>query len=160
MFETPFTIVGNIVNDPVHRRVGEQAVVKFRVASNSRRRTADGTWEQGDSLFVSVSCWGRLVGGVASLAKGDPVIVVGQLYTSEYDDREGVRRSSAEVRATAVGPNLARSTVRLERLKRTSDEQPTEDAPNGADGTDEAGAVSAIPDSDAEGDDEGLPLTA
>jgi single-strand DNA-binding protein len=154
MFETPFTIVGNIVNDPVHRRVGEQSVVKFRVASNSRRRTADGTWEQGDSLIVSVSCWGRLVGGVAPLAKGDPVIVVGQLYTSEYDDREGVRRSSAEVRATAVGPNLARSTVRLEKLKRTTDEQPTEDV----DGTDEADAVSDVPDT--EGEDDGLPLTA
>ena len=42
MFETPFTIVGNIVTDPIHRRVGDQEVVKFRVASNSRRRTADG----------------------------------------------------------------------------------------------------------------------
>jgi single-strand DNA-binding protein len=160
MFETPFTIVGNIVNDPVHRRVGEQAVVKFRVASNSRRRTADGTWEQGDSLFVSVSCWSRLVSGVAPLVKGDPVIVVGQVYTSEYEDREGVRRSSIEVRATAVGPNLARSTVRLERLRRSTDEQPTDDAPDGTDVADEAGAISADPDPDPEGEDDGLPLSA
>ena len=43
MFETPFTIVGNIVTDPIRRRVGDQEMVKFRVASNSRRRTADGT---------------------------------------------------------------------------------------------------------------------
>ena len=39
MFETPFTIVGNIVTDPIHRQVGEQEMVRFRVASNSRRRT-------------------------------------------------------------------------------------------------------------------------
>ena len=58
MFETPFTIVGNIVTDPIHRRVGDQEVVKFRVASNSRRRTADGNWEPGNSLFVTVNCWG------------------------------------------------------------------------------------------------------
>ena len=45
----------------------------------------------------------------ASLGKGDPVIVVGYVYTSEYEDRDGVRRSSVEVRATAVGPDLARS---------------------------------------------------
>ena len=160
MFETPFTIVGNIVNDPVHRRVGEQTVVKFRVASNSRRRTADGTWEQGDSLFVSVSCWSRLASGVAPLVKGDPVIVVGQLYTSEYDDREGVRRSSIEVRATAVGPNLARSSVRLERLRRLADEQTTDDAPGGADVEDEAAATSAGSDHDTEDEDEGLPLSA
>ena len=53
MFETPFAMVGNIVNDPVHRRVGDQELIKFRVASNSRRRTADGEWEAGNSLFVT-----------------------------------------------------------------------------------------------------------
>jgi single-strand DNA-binding protein len=57
MFETPITVVGNIVNDPHGRRVGDQEVIKFRVASNSRRRTADGTWEAGNSLFVTVNCW-------------------------------------------------------------------------------------------------------
>lgn len=155
MFETPFTIVGNIVTDPVHRRVGEHAVVKFRVASNSRRRSTDGTWEHGDSLFVSVSCWNRLVSGVGPLAKGDPVIVVGQVYTSEYDDREGVRRASVEVRATAVGPDLARSTVRLERLRRSSDEQAADVSDDVADSSD--GEV-AHPDADEPVD--GLPLTA
>ena len=155
MFETPFTIVGNIVTDPVHRRVGEHSVVKFRVASNSRKRTADGTWEHGDSLFVSVSCWNRLVSGVGPLAKGDPVIVVGQLYTSEYDDREGVRRASIEVRATAVGPDLARSTVRLERLRRSTDEQAVDASDEVADSPDDD---VADPDSDEPVD--GLPLTA
>jgi single-strand DNA-binding protein len=118
MFETPFTVVGTIVTDPIRRRVGDQEVYKFRVASNSRRRTAEGKWEPGNSLFVSVNCWGKLVKGVgASLGKGDPVIVVGYVYTSEYDDREGNRRSSVEVRATAVGPDLARSIATVERPK-------------------------------------------
>jgi single-strand DNA-binding protein len=155
MFETPFTIVGNIVTDPVHRRVGEHAVVKFRVASNSRRRTTEGAWEQGDSLFVSVSCWNRLVSGVAGLVKGDPVVVVGQLYTSEYDDREGVRRTSVEVRATAVGPDLARSTVRLERLRRSSAEQ----APDMSDDISDAPGEDPA-DQDVDQPVEGLPLTA
>lgn len=42
MFETPPTVVGHIVNDLQRRKVGDQEVVKFRVASNSRRRTSDG----------------------------------------------------------------------------------------------------------------------
>jgi single-strand DNA-binding protein len=114
MFETPITVVGNIVNDPHGRRVGDQEVIKFRVASNSRRRTADGSWEAGNSLFVTVNCWGRLVTGVgAALRKGDPVIVVGHVYTSEYEDRDGNRRSSLEMRATSVGPDLSRSIVRI-----------------------------------------------
>jgi single-strand DNA-binding protein len=155
VFETPFTIVGNIVTDPVLRRVGEHAVVKFRVASNSRRRTADGTWESGESLFVSVSCWNRLVAGVGPLAKGDPVIVVGHVHTSEYDDREGVRRASIEVRATAVGPDLGRSTVRLERLRRSSDEQPADVSDEVADTQDEDAA-----EREADESVDGLPLTA
>ena len=91
-------------------------MLKFRVASNSRRRSADGTWEPGNSLFVTVNCWGRLVSGVgASLGKGSPVIVSGYVYTSEYEDRDGLRRSTLEMRATAVGPDLSRCIARVEK---------------------------------------------
>jgi single-strand DNA-binding protein len=122
MFDTPIAVVGTIITDPIRRRVGDQEVYKFRVASNSRRRTADGNWEPGNTLYVSVNCWGKgLVRGVGgSLGKGDPVIVVGYVYTSEYDDRDGNRRSSLEVRATAVGPDLARSIASVDRLKTTA----------------------------------------
>ncbi len=117
MFETPLTVVGNIVNDPIRRAVGDQEVMKFRVASNSRRRGADGTWEAGNSLFVSVNCWGRLVSGVgASLRKGSPVIVVGHVHTSEYEDRDGIRRSTLEMRASAVGPDLSRCIARVDKI--------------------------------------------
>jgi single-strand DNA-binding protein len=116
MFETPLTVVGNVVNDPIRRQVGDQEVMKFRVASNSRRRAADGSWEPGNSLFVSVNCWGRLVSGVgASLGKGSPVIVAGQVYTSEYEDRDGNQRSTLEMRAIAVGPDLSRCIARVEK---------------------------------------------
>jgi single-strand DNA-binding protein len=115
MFETQVTVVGNIVNDPIRRKAGAQEVMKFRVASNSRR-LVDGNWEAGNSLFVSVNCWGRLVSGVgASLGKGSPVIVVGHIHTSEYEDREGVRRSTLEMRATSVGPDLSRCHARIEK---------------------------------------------
>jgi single-strand DNA-binding protein len=131
MFETPITVVGNIVNDPQGRRVGDQEVIKFRVASNSRRRTADGNWEAGNSLFVTVNCWGRLVTGVgAALRKGDPVIVVGHIYTSEYEDRDGNRRSTLEMRATSVGPDLSRSIVRIiEKTGSARDAAPSTDEP-------------------------------
>src|ERR1700750_315697 len=133
MFDTPITIVGNIVTRPDRKRVGDQELIKFRVASNSRRRTADGGWEPGNSLFVTVNCWGRLVGGVcAALSKGAPVIVTGYVYTSEYEDRDGNKRSSTEVRATAVGPDLSRVFVRIENPRYTgpaTQETPASAAP-------------------------------
>jgi single-strand DNA-binding protein len=152
MFETPFTIVGNIVTDPIHRRVGDQEMVRFRVASNSRRRTAEGTWEPGNSLFVTVNCWGRVVAGAsAALVKGDPVIVVGHVYTSEYDDRDGNRRSSVEVRATSVGPDLARCQARIDRVKQQTGDHAAELSAESED-TSES--------DDAEQSGEALPLTA
>ncbi|MGA8330942.1 MAG: single-stranded DNA-binding protein [Mycobacterium sp.] len=136
MFETPLTVVGTIVNDPIRRTVGDQEVLKFRVASNSRRRVADGTWEPGNSLFVTVNCWGRLVSGVgASLGKGSPVIVVGHVHTSEYEDRDGVRRSNLEMRAGSVGPDLSRCIARVEKTV-TSMPDTASEATDAGDGTD------------------------
>jgi single-strand DNA-binding protein len=139
MFETPLTVVGNIVNDPIKRTVGDQVVMKFRVASNSRRRGADGTWEAGNSLFVTVNCWGRLVSGVgASLGKGSPVIVVGHVHTSEYEDRDGIRRSTLEMRASAIGPDLSRCIARVEKTVSSGSEAgagPTSDTASVTDPT-------------------------
>jgi single-strand DNA-binding protein len=149
MFETPLTVVGNIVNDPIRRRVGDQEVMKFRIASNSRRRGADGTWEAGNSLFVTVNCWGRLVSGVgASLGKGSPVIVVGHIHTSEYEDRDGIRRSTLEMRASSIGPDLSRCIARVEKTVSTGLDAGASPAPElGAD----AGATDADGADRAEG---------
>lgn len=152
MFETPFTVVGNIVNDPMRRTVGDQQVMKFRVASNSRRRGADGKWEAGNSLFVTVNCWGRLVSGVgASLGKGSAVIVVGHVHTSEYEDRDGIKRSTLEMRATAVGPDLSRCIVRVEKMVSTGAEPGPDPTPE---------AESEAGNDGARVTETGLPLSA
>ncbi|KAA8969589.1 single-stranded DNA-binding protein [Mycobacterium sp.] len=153
MFETPVTVVGNIVNDPQRRTVGGQEVMKFRLASNSRRRGADGAWEPGNSLFVTVNCWGRrLVSGVgASLGKGSAVIVVGHVYTSEYEDRDGIRRSTVEIRATSVGPDLSRCIARVEKTVAVATHGTTPPTPNPQAGA--GGEASADTDT-------GLPLSA
>ena len=52
-----------------------------------------------------------------TLKKGDAVIVVGNIYTSEYDDREGNRRSSLEMRAHSVGPDLSLYIASLRRVE-------------------------------------------
>jgi single-strand DNA-binding protein len=142
MFETPLTVVGRVVSDLRRRTVAGQEVISFRMVSNSRRRLADGSWEAGNSLFITVNCWGNLVTGVgAALGRGSSVIAVGHVYTSEYDDKDGVRRSSLEMRATSVGPDLSRLIVRIlekvppaakdaEQVTDTEQQEPTEDEPD------------------------------
>jgi len=144
MFETSLTVVGHIVNNPERRQVGTQEVIKFRVASNSRRRTADGGWEPGNSLFINVNCWGKLVTGVgAALGKGAPVIVVGHVYTSEYEDRDGNRRSSLEMRATSVGPDLSRCQARIEKTVPPGTDAAAGPAPEPGTAADTAGSDDA-----------------
>ena len=166
MFETPLTVVGHIVNDPQRRKVGDQELIKFRVASNSRRRTADGSWEPGNSLFITVNCWGKLVTGVgAALGKGAPVIATGHVYTSEYEDRDGNRRSSLEMRAISVGPDLSRVFVRIEKPGYTGpDAEPTPATAAAGEATDAVPAADEPAQSGQSGEATGgpgpLPLSA
>lgn len=116
MFETPVTVIGSIVGDLKRRQVGSDEMIKFRVASNARRRRDDGSWVNSNSLFINVTCWGRLVTGVgAALGKGAPVIVHGHLHTSEFEDKDGNRRQVTEMKAIAVGPDLSRTIARIEK---------------------------------------------
>jgi single-strand DNA-binding protein len=166
MFETPITVIGRIVTDLRRRVVADQEVISFRVASNSRRRTADGTWDPGNTLYVTVNCWGKLVTGVgAGLYRGASVIAVGTVHTSEYEDRDGVKRSSLEMRATAVGPDLARVIARIEQPAQPS--YPVAPAANGDTTEDQADGNDARADDGADGsagaaesDSQGLVLGA
>ena len=156
MFETPITVVGRIVTDPRRRVVADQELISFRVASNSRRRTAEGTWEPGNSLFITVNCWGKLVTGVgAGLYKGAAVIAVGTVHTSEYEDRDGAKRSSLEMRATAVGPDLARVIARIEQPGHPPNAQPAaaggDPAGGAAGGADACDDAEGIEDADSAG---------
>ena len=133
MFETPMTVVGRIVTDLRRRVVGDQELISFRVASNARRRTAEGNWEPGSSLFITVNCWGRLVTGVgAALYKGAPIIATGHVWTREYEDGHGNKKSTLEMRATSIGPDLSRLIVRIEQRPHPSAvEEPAVEQPTG-----------------------------
>jgi single-strand DNA-binding protein len=94
----------------------------FRVGSTERRFNAEqGEWVDGDRLFLSVVCWRKLADGVvASLGKGDPVIVSGKLVTRDFEV-DGKRRSVVEVDASAVGPDLNRCVADTRRNTSTAD---------------------------------------
>lgn len=159
MFETPITVVGRIITDFRRRVVAGQEVISFRVASNSRRRTPEGTWEPGQTLYMTVNCWGKLVTGVgAGLYKGAPIIAVGTVHTSEYEDRDGLKRSSLEMRATAVGPDLARAIARIEQSPQAPDAQGSE--PPADTDTDDQIVDGSDDMADADVESEGLALSA
>jgi single-strand DNA-binding protein len=120
VFETNIVIVGNVLTAPEWRRTSKDALVaNFRVASTSRRYDRDtGQWVDGHSLRVRVNCWRRLAEGVgASIVVGDPVVVVGRLFTRDWTDNEGNPRTTYEMEAVSVGHDLARGKARFFRNK-------------------------------------------
>jgi single-stranded DNA-binding protein len=132
--ETDLTVVGNVVNSPQRSRLASGATVtNFRVASTSRRFDRETqTWADNRTLYLDVECWGDLGGNVShTVSKGDPVIVVGELYTHEWETEQG-RRSRPQLRAESVGPDLARGVAEFRRTARAtamagSPEQPLAD---------------------------------
>src|SRR5581483_628331 len=57
--ETVTTVVGNVITDVKQRRITDGTrVASFRVASNERRFDKESqSWVNGDSLYVTVTCW-------------------------------------------------------------------------------------------------------
>jgi single-strand DNA-binding protein len=83
-------------------------VVNLRVGTTPRRMDAStGEWKDGPSSFFTVNCWRKLALNVsASLHKGDPVIIRGQLRMRSWNDN-GKMRSIVEIEAESVGHDVA-----------------------------------------------------
>jgi single-strand DNA-binding protein len=129
--DTFVTVHGNLVADPVQRSTASGAmVVGLRLASSGRRfDKATGEFRDGDTMYIGVSCWRSLGGHVlASLRKGDSVVVLGRLLFRSYDDKQGNRRTVHEIDAIALGPDLSRCAADLRRAARPNDgeSQPAE----------------------------------
>jgi single-strand DNA-binding protein len=152
MNETTVTIVGNLVDDPRMRTTDSGIeVTSVRIASTSRRFDRDAAcWVDAGSVFLGVTCWRSLgVNVVASLGKGDPVLVHGRLFTRQYE-RDGQVRSAYELDAVAVGPDLARGTAAFQRVTRTA--VPATYSPTDEDGVPETSSQSGaepLPAADA-----------
>ncbi|EFV93286.1 single-strand binding protein [Dietzia cinnamea P4] len=122
MNEAQTTVRGTVITNPTTRRVGDDQVFSFRVASNTRYQDrTSGEWKTGGTLYFSANCWGRLAQRASgSICKGDGVIVHGRLLTNEYE-REGHLMRDLEMRVSALGPDLSRMDVTVRRAKPDED---------------------------------------
>lgn len=132
MFETPVTIVGNVINDPQIRRImnDQTTVTNFKVATTARRfdRLTNG-WVDGVHLRVRVNCWRRLADNVSECVRqGDPVVVTGRLHSRDWIGEDKVHRVSYELDAVAVGHDLARGTGKFSRSRAQTAVSAIEDA--------------------------------
>ena len=107
---TVITVVGNVVSEITYKH-GEDGKTNafFRINSTERRyNTGIGDWEDGETLWLGVSCWRKLADSVkTTLSKGDPVIVQGKLRIRHYE-KDDVKRQAFSLDALHVGLDLSR----------------------------------------------------
>lgn len=103
------TAVGRLTGSPELRFTPQgAAVTSFTVAYNDRRKNAAGEWEDGPAHFLDVQVWRALAESCAELAKGQRVVVVGELKSRTWETREGEKRTGWQVEAFEVGVLLNR----------------------------------------------------
>jgi len=147
--EAIISVAGYIATDPVPAKSKTGTpMLKMRLAWTPRRLDREtNQWVDQPTCFAWVKCWRRLAENVNfSMNKGDPIVVSGILTVSEYLSKEGIRRTSVEITANAIGHDLSRG---ITAFRRQRNERTAEDAQAGQDG--------AEADSDRPEDAEGVP---
>ncbi|MGO4956099.1 single-stranded DNA-binding protein [Luteococcus sp. Sow4_B9] len=118
MQDALISLSGNVGTDVEFSQGEGWQLARFRLACTPRRNR-EGTWVDLETTWIGVSVWGRMAENAkTSLAKGDPVLVVGRLRTSAWVDAEGVRRERLVVEATGLGHDLARGRTDFTRNER------------------------------------------
>lgn len=120
MPDTEITVVGRVASAPRRARLDSgSTVTNFRIASTARRfDRVSQEWVDGETFWSDVECWDDLAGNVVrSLSKGDAVVVVGRLWTRDYESANG-RGSTSQIRAEAVGPDLRHGWAEYQRAPR------------------------------------------
>ena len=99
------TIVGRLAFDiEVRFSPSGDAVASGRIADTPRRKNQQtGEWEDGETLWLSFSLWGKKAEALADAAKkGDLVLVTGTLTQRTFEGKHGEQRTVIEVKATEV----------------------------------------------------------
>lgn len=128
------TVTGNITRDPELRFIPSgAAVANFGLAVNRRwMNKATNEWDEQTSFF-DVVCWREMAENVvASLTKGNRVVVTGRLEQRTWENDEQEKRSKVEIVADEVAPSLRWATAAIERNERiTAGAIPANGAPTG-----------------------------
>jgi single-strand DNA-binding protein len=155
------TVRGYVATDPESRNLPDgTVVVTFRLASTPRWFDQQaGSWRDGHTNWLSVQAFRALgLNALASIKKGQPVVVVGKLRVRFWEGEHG-RNTAVDVDAVSVGHDLALGTACFQRTITSSPaaEQAGHEAPSGH-GDEPAGGAAAAPEEVGEPGEDGPPL--
>lgn len=95
--------IGNLTRDPDLRYTPQGTpVCRFDIAMNRNYQNKNGQKVK-ETTYLRIAAWSKIGENCARyLHKGSRVAVVGELLANNWEDRNGVKRTSYEVRAANV----------------------------------------------------------
>ncbi len=95
--------IGNLGRDPEIKYIQDgTAVANISLAVNEKWKGRDGKQNE-RTEWIRAVLWGRLAEVAKEyLSKGDPVYIQGKLQTRSWDDKNGTKRSTTEVRVDVM----------------------------------------------------------
>ena len=122
------TVVGNVASPPEPGRTTTGIeTLTFRLATNNRRQDPKtGAWIDAGTNWFTVHAYRWLAeNALASLGKGDSVIVTGRLKLREWENKEGRRGMSVEIEADSIGADLRWGRTTFHRVSRAVAPEPS-----------------------------------
>jgi len=127
-------LLGNFCSDPEVRYTNSgTAVASIRLATNRKRKNADGVYED-ETEFHSVVAWAKTAEFVGQyMRKGNKAYVEGRLQTRKWQDKAGNDRYTTEI----IAENLQNLSPRSEggESRGQQNKQPFFPAPGSDNGT-------------------------
>jgi single-strand DNA-binding protein len=113
------TATGNLVFEPDFQ-VTQSGIsrCKLRIACNERRKNQDNTWSDGETSYFDIVLWRGLAEAAADqFKKGQPILVIGKVRVSKYEDKNGIERTAVEITADEIA-----AVVKANKAKETTPE--------------------------------------
>jgi single-strand DNA-binding protein len=111
------TAQGNLVFDPDFTVTASGVSrCKLRIACNERKKGDNGVWTDGETSYFDVVLWRGLAEAAGdAFKKGQPILVVGKVRVSKYEDKNGNERTAVEITADEIA-----AVVKANRVKEAS----------------------------------------
>lgn len=95
-------LIGRVGQEPESKKVGDSTVTKFSLATSEKYNNKAGEKVE-DTTWHNIEIWGKLA-EIADqyVKKGDKIMVEGKLKIEQYEDKDGVKKSTAKIRVESM----------------------------------------------------------
>lgn len=111
------TVTGNVGGDPrINQAQSGTSYARFSLAWAESIKDKTGQWQTGPTVWLHVTCFGRLAESVArNIRKGNRVTVSGTITPETWVDQQGQESTQMTIRANNVGADLTFQDMQINK---------------------------------------------